>query len=161
KSPVLPGVPEALGGKFPRIKPVALSLTASCPDKRPFVVADTLAASQNALRAARDHLGKTIERWAGEGFRGAGIRQGDGLVLAGLDYRLAEGRLTSLQAVLRAEALEDAGQKDTGAWTQAAQAATISQRRTAALEARRNLLAARQLLGKAKAPARPAASKKA
>src|SRR5262249_12012728 len=51
--PLEPGVPEALGGPAFRPEPVPLPLAASVPEKEPFVVEETLAASEEAARAAR------------------------------------------------------------------------------------------------------------
>src|SRR5262249_61082758 len=48
KTPLSPGVPEALGGRFPRIEPVPLTLTARCPDQRDFVIQDLVAAGRAA-----------------------------------------------------------------------------------------------------------------
>src|SRR5262249_54958315 len=44
-----PGVPAALGGRPLDVKPVPLPLSASVPDKRDFVVAESLAAARNNL----------------------------------------------------------------------------------------------------------------
>src|SRR5262249_20517635 len=58
--PLSPGVPEALGGHFPKIEAVTLPLLAHAPDKREFVIDETLTAAaaevprtRNALAAAR------------------------------------------------------------------------------------------------------------
>jgi hypothetical protein len=55
---------------------------------------------------------------------------------------VAEAKHAALVAVLKVEELEDAGQKDSNDWKQAAAAAGVAQRRQGVLEARRNLLAA-------------------
>src|SRR5262245_65872150 len=52
---MLPAVPAALSGKL-RIEPVALPRAAALPDKRPFVIHDTMAGSAKALAEARDGL---------------------------------------------------------------------------------------------------------
>ena len=50
KTPLAPGVPEALGGTFGEVAPINLSLAASCPDKRDFVVRETVAAAEPSCR---------------------------------------------------------------------------------------------------------------
>ncbi|HXG13042.1 MAG TPA: DUF1549 domain-containing protein, partial [Gemmataceae bacterium] len=54
--PLGPGVPEALGGKFVVTEVVGLPLAATCPDKREFVVAETIAASAANVLKARQAL---------------------------------------------------------------------------------------------------------
>src|SRR5262249_55574837 len=56
KTPLPPGVPEVLGGKFTVLEPVPLPLTVSCPDRRDFVVRETVAAGEAALVKAREAL---------------------------------------------------------------------------------------------------------
>src|SRR5207245_6784690 len=51
--PLAPGVPEVLGGHFPKVEPMALPRTAQAPDKRDFVIAETLAAARNDVRGTR------------------------------------------------------------------------------------------------------------
>src|SRR5262249_25887570 len=51
--PIMPGVPESLGGHFSKIEPVNLPPSMSAPDKRDFVIAEMLAASENAVKTAR------------------------------------------------------------------------------------------------------------
>ncbi len=50
--PLQPGTPAVLGGSF-RIAPVPLPLAATCPDKRPFVIAEAKAAADRAVNGAR------------------------------------------------------------------------------------------------------------
>src|SRR5262249_45883323 len=54
--PLLPGVPEALGGHFQKIEPVALPQSAQVPDKRDFVIAETLAAASTDVAKTRQAL---------------------------------------------------------------------------------------------------------
>jgi hypothetical protein len=144
-----PGVPECLGGKFPEVRPVPLSLTAAAPDKRPFVVAETLAADEAARAKAKQAL-EAARQKAGQ----------EGLALAEQDAAIAEARHAALLAVLEVEKLEDAGKKDTDEWKQAATAAATAQRQQALLEARRNLAAARQAEQAAPEKTKPEAAKK-
>src|SRR5438445_9219762 len=50
---VLPDVPQAFGGRF-NIEPVNLASFAAFPDKREFVIKDTIAASERVLAEARE-----------------------------------------------------------------------------------------------------------
>src|SRR5260370_21866372 len=52
KTPLPPGVPELLGGNF-KVEPVDLPRSAYAPDKRPFVIQETLAASADAAAKSR------------------------------------------------------------------------------------------------------------
>src|SRR5262249_45984447 len=78
--------------------------------------------------------------------------------LAKLAVPAAEASRAALVASARAEALEDAGQKDSADWREAATAAARAQRDLKAAEARRGLLVAQQARGKA--PAGPAGADK-
>jgi hypothetical protein len=155
KTPLVPGVPEALGGHFPAVEAVRLPQAAYAPDKREFVIRETLAAAQRELTQARSSL-QPVGRGALPVLAGtvcggpmeilgrlaAARKTLDGLTLAQMDSRLAEARLASLQAVLQVEKLEDAGQKGTAPWKQAALAASAAQRQAAVLEAWLKLLTA-------------------
>src|SRR5262249_39201038 len=52
KTPLAPGVPEALGGTF-TVEPVELPPAAYAPDRRDFVVAETIVTSREAVSTAR------------------------------------------------------------------------------------------------------------
>jgi hypothetical protein len=138
--PLSPAVPAALGGLEFRPVPVSLPLAARVPDKRPFVIEETLAASRQALEAARKALEEVKAR--------AQARPED-RELAELEAELAAARHGSLEATIRAERLEDEG----AASNEAALAAAAAQRQLALVEARRNLLAARLDVDKARAGA--------
>jgi hypothetical protein len=125
-----PAVPASLGGRLPEIKPVPLPLTASAPDKRDFVIAETLAAARSNLAAAR----KAVEAPA----------KPELVESARLSAHQAELSLAALEAVLAVERLEDAGQKDGEEWKTAATEAVKVQRELAAATARVNLDAAKQ-----------------
>jgi hypothetical protein len=152
--PLPPGVPEALGGRFPGIEPVSLPLTAHAPDKRDFVIDETLAAA--AAEVSRTHQALAGARQRGIGIVGppnawlaisrfvANAQALDELGVAEIDAPLAEVRQKAIAAAIAAERLEDEGKKDSDAWKSAATIAATAQRQQAVLEARRNLLVARQ-----------------
>jgi hypothetical protein len=152
-----PGVPAALGGRFPEVGPVKLPLAASSPDRRQFVIHETVQASAAAMEAARAAAAKAREaarRTAAEapvaGVLPATVRVAatqhalEGLAVAESALALAQARHAALLAVLQAEALGDAGRQNSPAWKQAATAAAQAQRRLAVLDARQHVLVARQ-----------------
>ncbi|MCZ6793225.1 MAG: DUF1549 domain-containing protein, partial [Planctomycetota bacterium] len=140
--PLAPGVPAALGGPEFRVSPVRLPLTASVPDKRPFVIRETLAASRDEIEAARAARDKLLQKAAATD---------EEKRLAELDVRLTEMRHASLEATLRVERLEDEGVvgDESADWKKAATAAAAAQRRLALVEAERGELAARRQVEKA------------
>lgn len=142
-----PGIPAALGGAF-EPKPIALPLTFQQPDKRDFVVQETLAVAAAARNADRVAL-ETAAKSSGT--------PPDRLKQLTLSAAVSEAQLTALQAVLRAEKLEDVGQKETEAWKVAAQEAVAAQRKQTLAEAERDLFAAQQALSSAQSPS-PAVS---
>jgi hypothetical protein len=170
---IAPGVPEALGGKFGPFGPVKLPRLASSPDRRPFVVQETLAASAETLNQARAGVasarknsvqaiaraidGNALHRLALLASADRGL---DALALAELDAQLAEARHAQLTARVQAEDLEENGKKDSQEWRQAATEAARHGRQAALLEARRNLLAARQAETLAPAKTRPMLAQK-
>lgn len=125
KQVMKPGVPEALGGHFPEMKPVELPRIAYIPDKRAFVIQETIATSEADVQKARAAL--------------AAIKDEKEQPLAKLEVELAEVKHQALLAVLAAEKLEDAGQKDTPAWKETATKAATAQRQASFLEARKKL----------------------
>ncbi|HEX8202099.1 MAG TPA: DUF1549 and DUF1553 domain-containing protein, partial [Isosphaeraceae bacterium] len=170
--PLTPGVPGALGGTL-RVDPVVLPRPAWDPDRRDFVIADDLAANaakvaearkawDAARRDAAARLRPILSRAAipARTAVAEAIRAIEALSLAAVDRSLAEARHTALAAAVRAEALEDAGRKDSEDWTRAATEAARAQRQVALLDARRQLLGARRERRSAPAAARAAADKK-
>jgi hypothetical protein len=139
-----PGVPEALSGTF-AVEPVHLRPRAYRPERRDFVIREdrevmqaALTKARSAAEAARNEVATAVTRWAP-------LEQTLGAwALADLDEDVARSRLRALQAVLRAEELEDAGRRGSEAWKAAATAALRAQRAAALLEARRKHLAAHQ-----------------
>jgi hypothetical protein len=152
--PLPPGVPEALGGHFPRIQPIPLPLTAHAPDKRDFVISETLAAADAEVSRTRQALADSRQRvvgivgptngWLAMGRLVAHAKALAELAIVEIDAPLAEVRQKALGPTIAAERLEDEGKKDSEAWKSAATIAAAAQRHQAVLEARRNLLVARQ-----------------
>jgi hypothetical protein len=174
KTPLPPGVPEALGGKPFQVEPVPLPPAAYRPGLRPFVVHEDLAASQaataqaeKALRTARRTLATAVSQSLAAGVLPtvgrllAAHKALDALALAELDVPLSQARHTALMAELKVESLEQAGQMDSDEWKQAATATALAKRQLAVLEAQRNLLAARQAQRLAPEKMRADAAKKA
>jgi hypothetical protein len=94
---IQPGVPATLGGGL-RISEVPLPRFAAEPDRREFVLRDTLAAGEKALADARGALEKLRTNPATKPEKAADQE---------LQVKLAEGRLAALKAVLRAEVLQE------------------------------------------------------
>lgn len=122
-----PGVPVALGGNY-AVQSVKLSRTACAPDKRDFVIQESLAAADKSVEDARKTLADS------------GSPESDRHTLADLKYRLALAGRESLLAQLKVERLEDTGDTISDSWKQAAQEANTTQRRQTALDARLTLL---------------------
>jgi hypothetical protein len=126
---MLPAVPTALGGTL-RIEPVNLPRAAALPDKRPFVIKETIARSAKAMADAREELVRL---------------QQDSTVQPGklkeqeLNAAVAEAKHASLLATLKAEQLEDENRKESREWTAAATETAGGQRRVAVLEAKLKL----------------------
>jgi hypothetical protein len=154
KTALPPGVLQSLGGKFSTTS-VNLPQNAFSPEKRDFVRREELAAGEAAIVKARQaDAGSRREALAV--FAPIPLqttvsvltqvarvsRASESLKLADLDAALAEARLRSLQTVLKAEQLEDAGKKDSSEWKQAAMETNRAQRDERLLNARRNLLLA-------------------
>src|ERR1051326_4539142 len=124
-----PGVPAVLGGRL-RIEPVNLPRAAAFPDKRPFVINDTIARSAKAIAEARESVEK---------LQHDSTASPDKLKEQELTAAVAEAKHAALLATLKAEQLEDENRKDSGEWTAAATEAASGQRRAAVLEARLKL----------------------
>ncbi len=159
-----PGVPEALGGTF-HVEPVRLPPQAHRPDRRDFVIREdrevAAAAVAKARAAAESARRELVKALAGFGPLEKALGK---WALAALDEQTAAAKRRALQAVLRAEELEDAGRRDSDAWKAAAMAAVRAQRGATLLEAKRKHLAARQAreaLGRKAQAARLKAAEKA
>jgi Protein of unknown function (DUF1553)/Protein of unknown function (DUF1549) len=159
--PLPPQVPSALGGIKYEPRPISLPLTESVPDKRPFVVAETIAASAKAAQWARVGLGPARKAGAlavaslaeASPFLAAAgltevVRQTEAQQVAEAAAAVAAARHAALIAVLATERLEDAGQKGTPEWEGAATAAALVQHQASVLEARHRVLEARHSANK-------------
>jgi hypothetical protein len=153
--PVPPGVPQAIHGPPFEVQTVTLPKLAFSPDKRDFVIVESLAAARKAAHDARSALALARQRAARlslsalmQPLPGAIIRLGsERAVLDDLDvHRLsvpaADLVEAALEAVLRVERLEDEGNKDTPEWRTAALTAGTLQRVLAVETARRDLVRA-------------------
>ncbi|MBI1918775.1 MAG: DUF1553 domain-containing protein, partial [Planctomycetes bacterium] len=137
--PLRPGTPDVLEGRV-EITPISLPRDAYCPDKRDFVLRETLAGSAAEVARARDGAAAVTRlRW---------------------ELQRAEVRHAALTAVIRAEQLEDAGKKGSAEWTKWAVEAAGRQRELAVLEAGVKRWGARQTAAAAPATERDEASKK-
>ncbi len=117
-----PGVPKALCGDrlapSLAIAPVALPRDAAAPDRRGFVIEDTIAASEQDVAKAR----AALEKEKSDASR--------------KEFEIAEAKHDALLAVIRAERIEDDGRKDTAEWKEAATFAERKQANLAVLDAR-------------------------
>jgi Protein of unknown function (DUF1553)/Protein of unknown function (DUF1549) len=132
-SPLSPGVPEALGGRFV-VTPVSLPPSARAPDRRPEVIRDQLAVGQSKVIAARQKLASIMQ----------GPNDGRKIELARLELELAEADLAAQVSVERAEGLVEQGHQGSREWTAAAKAANAAQRKLAVAGARQREAVARQ-----------------
>lgn len=127
-----PGVPKALcwAGCDPNLetKPVALPASAAYPDRRAFVLKETVALSERARDEARAKLEKIP----------AGAPAG-ALKEAELAFASAETKHEALVAVLRLEDLEVNGRKESEEWKALATSAAGLQKKAAVLEAKLKL----------------------
>jgi hypothetical protein len=126
---IVPGVPAALGGKL-EIDPVPLPRLAASPDKREFVIEDSIAASEKALASARDELQKLRTNSAAKPGK---LKEQE------LTVGVLEARHHAFLPTIRAEQLEDAGKKMSGEWKEAATEASRAQLVLAAAEAKLKL----------------------
>jgi hypothetical protein len=124
-----PGLPKIFGANLD-IEPVRLPKFVARPDKREFVIRDTIAASEQQLADARKALAKLATN-------------SEKLEEQQVTLSVAEGSHAALLAVLQAERLEDSGKKGTANWKEAAEAASAAQRKHAVLEAKLKVLQAR------------------
>jgi len=121
-----PDVPKALGGKLD-VDSVKLPPVAAFPDKREFVVRETIAASEKAMAEARAAF---VRLQTNSAARKDKLREQELLV------EVAEAKHASLLAVLRAEQLESDGKGQTEVWEAAAKEAKALQQKLALSEAR-------------------------
>src|SRR5262249_49913032 len=121
KSKSLPaGVPAVLGGSSLKIEPLSLPLTAYIPDKRAFVIEETLSASAASVPKARESL--ALARRLASARASPSVvsnplevlalvvrmqQAGQGISMAELDVQVAETKHEALTAAIKAEQLED------------------------------------------------------
>jgi hypothetical protein len=126
------GVPAALcaGPAAPsagRLEPIKVDLPrlTAHPDRREFVIHDTIAAAERELEAARKKYEQT---------RSANSVVSSTAKISELEsaVSVAESRLAALRAVLRAESFEDSGRKGSDEWKEAAREAVAAQRKQTA-----------------------------
>jgi len=140
---------EALGGRF-EVQPVKLPVAAYAPDKRAFVIEDSLREAARLVEQKR------------EGFIRRGLAFAPGrpawsyaaplldpkaqaeILRADVEWAAAAAKQTALHKVLAVEKLEDAGVKEGPKWEDAARATVAAQREAARLEAWQKLLAAKK-----------------
>ena len=140
-----PGVPGALGGstvlggKLGEER-VTLPPLAARPDKREFVIQDSVRASEQVLAQARGVLEKLRED------KSAGREK---ITEQELQVLVAEAKRVALRAVIQAERSEDDGRKESGEWKRAATEACAAQRQVALAETKLKL----HLAGAARAAA--------
>jgi hypothetical protein len=146
---IAPGVPAALGGTL-KVQPVRLPRLAAAPDKRGFVIRDTIVAGEKALAEARQSLEK---------LRTNSATKPEKLTEGELNLRISETRHAALLATVRAEKIEDDGGKDSAAWIEAATEATRTQRQLAEAEAKLKLHLAHLAQTEARTKADEAAAK--
>ena len=131
KSRVMPpGVPRALSADSSKpsmeITPVDLPREAAYPDRREFVVKETLAASEQAVSAAGEALAKA-KADAATSAELLGQRE--------LELSVAQTKHTALLAELAAERIEEEEKKGSEKWKLAAREVTAKQREAVLLEA--------------------------
>lgn len=171
---IQPGVPEALGGSPLKIEAISLPRDATAPDKRAWVIKESLDAAAAAVAKTKETLDQArlqaadvVRQLAGSAGLpllnqvAAGERTFAALALADAEAALAEARYGALVAVVRAEELEDQGKAKADDYQQAAAAANQAQRQVALLEARRNLVVAQQAVAAAPAKTKSDLAKKA
>lgn len=169
-----PGVPVLFGGSKLKIEPVNLPQAAyQSPDKRDFVIQETLAVSAASIPKATEQLAVTRKQTVRAVAQAVQVNILDALVrstlthkaleaqaLADLEVALVEAKYAGLTTVIAAEQLEDAGKVNSEEWKQAAIKAQAAQRQQAVIEARKNQLLAQQALAIAPQKNRGDAAKK-
>jgi hypothetical protein len=153
-----PGVPEALGGRWPTPDPVKLPGRAVQPDRRAFVIDEDLRASAAAIRRnddpkrlqemrdARVAVAQALDLspLAAAGRLYVGLPTVEAHVIAELQTNVALAQHHALLRALEVERLEDESGKESPRWVARAMAAAQAQRRVALAQALHGLAAARQ-----------------
>ncbi len=144
-----PDVPKAFGGSL-EIQRVSLPWIAGHPDKEKFVYGDVLAAADKLVADARNALAKLQTNTAASKSK---LREQE------LSAALAEAQRDAIAAVLKAEQLEDAGNKDSEEWKLAATNAVVRQREAALSDSRLKLYQAKRVEAEARKKSEDAAEK--
>lgn len=163
KASLKPGVPEALGGRFATIQPVALTKNATAPDGRRFVREENLLASQQMVGKAREEKATALVELARHMIGLPQSGAGKALMakyLADIEVSLAEAHQLAQAALLSVETIEEKDGPKSQASKEAAKLTTRAQRQVALAEARKAVFVAQKAEREAKAPAKPDAAKK-
>jgi len=144
---IAPAVPALFGTKI-AIQPQKLPPVAYQPDKREFVIEETIRAGEARIEGAKTAL-RAIEQGPARASSPGDIDLERRFAQA--DLTAAEAAHAELLAVLIVEHLEGAGTKDSnpGAWQEAAITAHAAQKKRALFEARRDHLNAQRDLTRA------------
>ena len=105
------------------VQPVSLPKAAAHPDRRDFVVKDSLAAAKRSLETAKDRLAKATPD-------SADFREAE------LDFAVAEAKHEVLQRQLRIEELDESGAKDSAERAQLAASIAELQKKSALVDAK-------------------------
>jgi hypothetical protein len=142
-----PAVPPSLGGCSIEVSEVALPRQAYQPDRRPFVIEESLAAARQRLQSANAAL-KAAE---------AGPAAERSVYVAKLASLTAGAELIALRAALQAERCQDDGTATRPRGRHCAELAVTAQRLHAEIKARTDLARAETALEKADPKAKPKA----
>jgi hypothetical protein len=143
-----PDVPKAFGGSLD-IHRVSLPWIAGHPDKEDFVRRDVLAAADKLV-------GDALAKLATAKTNGGDTAKAEEL---NLSAAVARAQRDALAAVLKAEQLEDSGQKDSENWKMAATNAVLRQRELAWIDSKLKLHQATTVESEARKKAEDAAEK--
>jgi hypothetical protein len=146
--PLKPGIPESLGGAL-AIQPVNLPMLTRVPEKQPYVVTALRAKAEEQVRAAEAEV--------------AACKTPADLELLQARRTAAVAAQAALEAVLRVEALEDTGKRESEEWKAAAQETVQRQREQAVADTTVKRLEATKALATAESamPPKPEAVKTA
>jgi hypothetical protein len=129
-----PSIPKFLKGAL-QIEPRSLPYFAYQPDKRSFVMKDSVVASELGVVEAR----KAVDK-----IKADGKATPEKVAESESNALVVEARHAALLAVVRAEKLEEAGRKESEEWKSAASEAVAAQRKLALLESKHSLILAEQ-----------------
>jgi hypothetical protein len=142
-----PSIPKFLKGAL-QIEPKSLPYFAYQPDKRDFVMKDSVVASELGVAEARKALDK---------IKADAKATSEKIAESESNARVVEARHAALLTAVRAENIEEAGRKESEEWRSAASEAVAAQRKLALLESKHALILAEQARQTAQAKADEAA----